>query len=705
MDAAPAPQARPHPPPEAPRAEPLLRGLLRAALLAAAGGALIGALEALAVLVPGEVRTTREGARIALAASATYAVVGALLALPGALAARVLYGRPQHRAAPPSACAGLGAVAALAAFVLVPSLSNAGLLAAALAGTLLALALKELLGWWTKPASARAWWALAGVAWAASAGASHALGHSGPASLACAGLAGLGLLAAATSLASRAAPRWITALAGALPAAALIGQWNAGYPRTERAAVAGERPNVLHVSIDTLRADRLGCYGNAAARTPTIDGLAAAGVLFEQATAQANTTGPSHTTQLTGLYPVEHGALANGRPIAADVPTLPELLGGAPGAWDTAGFVSGYTLFDGACGLARRFDLYDDNLLAWQWLPQAAEEIAALERIAFRLAGRLGTRVQRSDRPARWTVDAALDWLAARAGRANPFYLFLHLYDPHAPYEPPPEHAGGLTAGRQFDWYRLGSAERERLVADDSARGQMLALYEGEIAYADAELGRLLAALEQRGELERTLVIMTSDHGEGLGDHGYYFDHGSFLFDEELHVPLILRLPGQARAGTRVAGQTRLLDLVPTVLELCGVAPPPRLSGASLAPLFNGPGGAAAAERRSFALSEMAGDVSGFAVLGRRVSLRTGELKLIWTSAHWRDTEREPERYELFDLAADPGEQHDLYARDLPETPALRQELDAWRAAIEALAEGGELDPALLEHLRELGYL
>jgi arylsulfatase A-like enzyme len=238
----------------------------------------------------------------------------------------------------------------------------------------------------------------------------------------------------------------------------------------------------------------------------------------------------------------------------------------------------------------------------------------------------------------------------------------------------------------------------------------MLALYDGEIAYADAQLGRFLGALAERGELDQTLVILTSDHGEGLGAHGYYYDHGSFLYDEELHVPLILRLPGKAHAGTRVAGLTRLLDLAPTVLELCGVAAPAELSGTSLIPLLSAAARGAAGigadeERLAFAHSEMAGDVSSFALLGRRLALRTARFKLIWTSPHWRDTERVAERYELYDLARDPGEQTDLAHGAPAQAAPLWEQLERWRDAMQSVAETGALAEDVREHLRALGYL
>lgn len=675
------------------RPEGPLAGLVRALALASAGGAAIGALEALGILATESVRYGHWGARISLAAALSCALVAMALAVPSYALARLLGGRPSHRAAPPSMAAGLGAILALTAFTLVSSLSNPALVVAALAGTLLCLALRELLAWWPWIGHARTWSTLAALALAACGAWSVRLGTNGFGSLGLV-LSLVGCLAAAAALARRSGSLALLGLA--LPAAGLLSSSVTGYARTTTDTTPG--PSVLHVSIDTLRPDRLGCYGNTNARTPHIDRLAAEGVLFEETVAQANTTGPSHTTQLTGLYPAEHGALANMVRISGNVPTLPELL--AERGYGTGAFVSGFTLTEAACGLASRFAYYDDNHLAWQWLPQAAEEVEALNRIVFRLVARRGVWMTRSDRPAEWTADAAIDWLRSFSP-GEPFYLFLHFYDPHVPYEPPPPYAPEPARLREFDWYRLDSPEREALVADPAAREHMLALYDGEIAYADAQLGRVLSWLESSGRLDDTLVVLTSDHGEGLGSHGYWYDHGTFLYDEELRVPLVLRLPGAAHSGTRVPGQTRLLDLAPTVLELCG-AEAPELSGQSLTPLLDG---SPATDRPSFARAEMSGDVSSFSLVGRRLALRSDGLKLLWTSPHWLDTERIPERHEFYDLRRDPDELRDLFPSAPQAALPLVEELRQWNEATSQLVETGSISPELLEHMRALGYL
>lgn len=671
--------------PRVPRAS-LPASLLHALLIAALGGACLGALDALRVLLGEGVRYAQWGAGVALVGVVSTAGLGALLSVPAALLALALHGRPAQRTASPGVCAGVGTLFGLGAFVLTDSFSMVQLLPLVCGGTLLCLALRELLGYWGLLGRAGTWWALATLTTAASGIQIALTTGSGGSALALAG-GSLVCVLGARLLVPRLGHLPVTLGGSLLAAGALVVLTRAPYPGPTEPGSTSTGPNVLHISIDTLRADRVGSYGYERAHTPTIDRLAREGVLFEGTTSQANTTGPAHTTQLTGLYPAEHGALYNGRPLHHTVHTLPEQLSTA--GWDTAGFVSGFTMVDSACGLAPRFDWYDDAQLSWRWMPQACEQLAVVHRVLFRLAARRGEWITRADRPAVETIDSALAWLANRPRPDAPFYAFVHLYDPHAPYV---SHDTSDDA-RGYDWYALSTPERELLVADPERVARMNALYDGEVRYADEQVGRLIEALEALAELDDTLVILTSDHGEGFGAHDYWFDHGTFVFDEELQVPLILRLPAGAHAGTRVVGQTRLLDLTPTVLELLGLAPDGALSGTSLLPLVEGD--TPASGRPSFAVGD------------QRLSLRTDQYKLIWTAALWTDTQRSEERYELFDLTRDPAEQHDLLAAGPApaEFEALRAQLDAWREATEDTGGDEPLDPEVAAQLRKLGYL
>lgn len=670
------------------------RGLAFGALACAA----LGLFESAKVLLAHDARYVQWGAKLVTLHAAGYAALGAALGLAGALFARTVFGRPSHRACAPSSCGGLGAAAAIAALAFGGQASLPLLLPTALAGAALALALRELLAW--KPFFTRlsTWWALLGLSAAANVFAlAHTLLEGGLQYVAYA-LAAAGVLVSARAFGGRNTPH-----ATLLGLIALLVLSALAHPERRRPQDSGAgRTDVLLVSIDTLRADHLGCYGAADAKTPTIDALAARGVLFEQATSQANTTGPSHTTMLTGLYPAEHGALSNGVRLSNRVKTLADALARTH---SSAAFVSGFTLADELCGLAPRFDWYDDQMAAWPWLPRILER-SQLGRALIRFARGRGVELYRADRPAGVTIDSAVEWLRSRGD--EPLFTFVHLYDPHAPYEPPEEFARLHAEPRagEFDWYELSTAEREALVNDPQAVAHMKALYAAEISYADAQLARLIEELKRSGRWERTLVVLTSDHGEGLGSHGYWFDHGTYLYDEELHVPLIVRFPSDAHAGTRVKSQVRLLDIAPTVLDFLGARETLSTSGESL--VVAASGAPDDAERASYALSDIAGDVSGFAIGGRRMSLRAKGCKLIWSSAHWLDTQRVPEREEFYTLGRDPNELDDL-RRDggKPAYPFedLARQLEAWREATASARGEEELAPDVIARLKQLGYL
>lgn len=460
--------------------------------------------------------------------------------------------------------------------------------------------------------------------------------------------------------------------------------------------------NVLLISIDTLRPDHLGCYGAQDARTPVIDALAAEGVLFEDATSQANTTGPSHTTILTGLVPAEHGATKNGIRIAHDVATLPEFL--SKRGYATGACVSGFTLKDQACGLAPRFDRYDDELIGWTWMPEVCARLR-LVRLAVRFATARGQRVMRPDRPSEETVDAAIAWLSERDGE-QPWFLWTHHYDPHVPYEPPAPfdrmHEGS-GEGAMPNWYLLSTRQRRELIEDPARVAAMRALYKGEISYTDAQLGRLFDALRDMGAYENTVIVLTADHGETLGEHANWFDHSTFLYETDLAVPLILRLPGGA-SGERVAQQVRLLDLTPTVLDALGVEVDARMTGRSLLPLI---ASAVDDPLPSIAAGNVEGDLSGYERDGRTLSLRSEGHKLIWTSESWLDSTRVPERYEFYDLRNDPDELHDLWVPD-PDPDSLLGTMSVSLEAFRKLSvdtRTRDLDPETEAALRALGYL
>lgn len=298
----------------------------------------------------------------------------------------------------------------------------------------------------------------------------------------------------------------------------------------ERASSKGSDYNVLLVTLDTTRADYLGCYGRADVRTPALDGLATRGALFESAYSTAVMTLPSHASILTGLLPPEHGVRANGNyQLSPAASTLAEMLGAA--GWRTGAAVGSFVL-DSMFGLDQGFGAYDDELA-----PPGTSDLSHAERSATGV------------------TDAALKFLAAEpAGR---WFLWTHYFDPHQPYQAPAAFTQAFP-GRP---------------------------YEAELAYVDAELGRLLEALRARGEAERTLVVVVADHGEGFRDHGEA-THAVFLYDETARVPLIVAAPGLVSGPKRIQAVVRTTDIVPTVLDLLGLPEREGLNGRSLRPLL-----------------------------------------------------------------------------------------------------------------------
>lgn len=440
---------------------------------------------------------------------------------------------------------------------------------------------------------------------------------------------------------------------------------------------SSERPNVVLIVIDTLRADRLGSHGNTRGLTPHLDRLADAGASFENAQAHAPWTLPSVASLLTSLHPLQHGAggsldlasLEQGgaatprfRALSPEVETLPERF---RSAGYRTGSVVNVDFLGSAFGLTRGFEFTDE-----QWY---------------------GTndRVRRASE----TTDVALDWVGS--GGKRPFFLLVHYFDPHAVYDPPPEFRRRFAApqDRESDAFVFGTREHMlllrsgRLVLDPDLIERAERLYDGEVAYVDEQIGRLLAALEARGLLENSIVVVTSDHGEEFLEHGG-FEHGHTLYQELTHVPLILSAPGRL-AARRIATRVGLVDVGPTLCELAGIAPPATARGSSLVPLALGQ----APDTAGPLLAH--GNFWGPAL----ESLIVGPHKLILPA----ESENTPM---LFDLEQDGREQNDL----VPERPDLVELLVQGfmqaRARLAQQAQGVEieLDARRLDQLRGLGY-
>jgi arylsulfatase A-like enzyme/Flp pilus assembly protein TadD len=438
-------------------------------------------------------------------------------------------------------------------------------------------------------------------------------------------------------------------VAGPIVAVAL-GVWLArGHaPRQTQPLASGalESANVLLVTIDTLRVDRVGAYGSDRGLTPALDRLARNGLRFDRAYAHVPLTLPSHTTLMTGRYPPHNGVRDNGTFHLSDAPpTLAAALKGV--GYRTAAFVGAFVL-DARFGLNRGFDMYDDRMLG------SSADLDVVQR------------------PAEQVLAPAYDWITNVASgnvasgnvasgfsrTSTPWFAWIHLYDPHEPYTPPEPFRS-----------RYASAP-----------------YDGEIAYADAALGAFMDHLQTAGVLMNTLVAVASDHGESLGEHGER-THGLFAYDATLHVPLILWANGRIRPGA-FTDTMRLVDVAPTILDLLGAAPLAGADGRSIRPFVAGE--RPFDESGSYFESLNANFTRGWAPLTGM--LRDG-LKLIDLPVP-----------ELYDLAADPAEERNLYATQRDRARDLEKRLDAVVSGA-APAAPGSIDPDAEARLRSLGYV
>jgi arylsulfatase A-like enzyme len=423
-----------------------------------------------------------------------------------------------------------------------------------------------------------------------------------------------------------------------------------------RAGAPALRANVLLVTLDTTRADRLGLYGYPRPTSPNLDLLARESLVFERAYSTSSWTLPAHASLLTGMLPTSHGAnkdpegdlvlgdaitmpeswnFYRARGLRPDVPTLATLLGDA--GWETGALVGGPWL-KRVFGLGRGFAFYDDE---------------GIDTVEGRRADEITRRAQA--------------WLRERRG---PWLLFLNYFDPHGPYRPPPRHARVMLAG------------------EPPPRGmaRQWALYDAEIRFVDEQLGLLFAEIRRLGAWDATWIVVTADHGELQGEHGR-FGHGLTLSEEEVRVPLVVKPPaGHARPG-RVAEPVSLADVVPLLLDGLGLAVPPSVQGRT-------PGA-----RTDPLLAEVSqlpaeGDAGAFR------ALLDGRFKLVWNSRG---------HHALYDLERDPREERDLSAREPDRLEALRAQLDDYVSRLprpEPTAAGErEVDATTREALRNLGYL
>ena len=438
-------------------------------------------------------------------------------------------------------------------------------------------------------------------------------------------------------------------------------------------------PNVVLITVDTLRADALSPYGGREAATGAAQRLAREGLLFENAFCPMPQTRPSHFSILTSKYPRDHGVLNNVTPLSTGALTLAEVLRGH--GYQTGGFVS-VKLLDRSSGAAQGF-----------------EEFAAPEGEAARTADE--------------TVPRALQYLERAGAAGRPFFLWLHLFDPHMPYAPPegfrlPLEEGAPELEAEFSWPLLRELARRRggeLPQEVLAQGKRL--YQGEVSFQDFWIGKLLEQLDGRGLTDRTLVVLTADHGECF-DHGVFFDHTDCLYEGALRVPLIFRFPGRVAAAARDARLVENIDIAPSVLDLAGLGAEPGFLGRSL---FRGARREAVFFQRPLYQEEAARNRPQRAQEIRLVAgepVRSVQPELDWVGVRtdaWKLLTLGTQE-ELYRIEKDPEERLDLRAGSPEAAGLLRAELRGWLARHPlTLGETARINEDLRETLKSLGYV
>jgi arylsulfatase A-like enzyme/Flp pilus assembly protein TadD len=428
-------------------------------------------------------------------------------------------------------------------------------------------------------------------------------------------------------------------------------------------AAAAAPPNVILITLDTVRADRMGFLGSKRGLTPNLDTLARQSAVFTRAYSQVPLTAPSHATILTGTYPQFNQVADFQIPLARELPYAPEIL--RAHGYHTAAFVGAIILDPTARfapGFDRGFDTYDAGFRAWH----SGED-----------------RYHTTERRGAEVMAHALAWLNQHP--RGPFFMWIHLYDPHHPYEPPEPYKSKYAS----------------------------APYDGEIAYTDSAVGKFLSQLRARGLYDNSVIAVMADHGEALGDHGED-THGIFLYDETIHVPLVIKLPGTASAGKvskgtvstgkRIEDPVELVDVLPTILQAVKIPVPPEVQGESLLGMLTmkpKPASAASAEaiaatspgRPAYAETDYPHRAYGWSSLR---SLRTGKYLYI-----------KAPRQELYDQLADPKAEHDLSSASTAVTGTLAAQLDAFRQKTSSSREAptSVVDPEAQEKLAALGYV
>ncbi|HSE42774.1 MAG TPA: sulfatase [Acidobacteriota bacterium] len=423
-------------------------------------------------------------------------------------------------------------------------------------------------------------------------------------------------------------------------------------------------PNIVLITIDTLRSDHCTPYGYKRDTTPFMSTLAQQGSLFENVYAPMPTTGPSHSTMFTSRYPLSHGVVKNGYVLPKEEVTIAEIL--QQNGYTTAAVVSSFAL-NSKFGLNQGFSFYDEEFIG--------------KNPSMRTDRWQGIEVEGLfDRRAKETTATALKWLKSQGNK--PFFLWIHYFDPHGPYDPPERYKKKFLSA-------LNSDQEPQHTYD---------MYDGEIAYTDTEIQKVIKYIDDQGMDEDTLLIVTADHGEGLGQHNH-MHHGLFVYEEAVRVPLVIRWPGKIPAGLRIRDRVELLDLPPTILEITGVpAKTAGYQGRSMKSLLK-PDAVQRQSRPIFFQRRLyeTENYKGHVVKGEKLGVLLDQWKYIEALKE--------QSVELYDLKNDPGELTNV-SRDHPDqVKQLSLLIQEWRKKYGKGSYNQKMSEEDIEALRSLGYV
>ncbi len=439
-------------------------------------------------------------------------------------------------------------------------------------------------------------------------------------------------------------------------------------------------PNVLLITIDTLRADQLGCYGHPFVQTPALDRFASQGAMFTQNQVQQPQTNPSHASIFTGMYPSSDGVRVH---MVDHLPTNLDTLATVftQAGYTTAGLYSWVSFDPQYSGFERGFQVYRDltlggpTMLSNPVVSQAAARYRVAEQYLYlpNMANKITGLNQSVETSAKGrgdvTTDAAIAQLSAFG--SQPFFMWLHYFDPHYPYEPPSgfnslydaNYTGTMNGGMPF----VQAIENNTLHPNSADTLKLLSLYQGEITYLDTQLARLFAALDSMGLTSSTVVAITGDHGESFAEHKEFEEDGNFfhphsLFSAEQRTPLLIRYPKRIAAGTTVSSVTQSIDLFPTLIEFSGMPVPAQTQGTSLKGLLDG--------------TDDGSTRAAYSAMPDYVftSIVTSQFKLIQNNASGQRI--------MYDVQNDPLEQHDLYSANPSVATDLTTSLNGWMKAV-----------------------